>query len=160
MNIFEEITGNYILVVAFSGWFAAQAIKVITDLCKAEFHWERLVGAGGFPSSHSSLVTAMAIAVMNKTGIHSVEFAIAFTLSVIVMYDAMGVRRAAGEQAKIINKMMRERRAQGKIGFDDDEVKKVKKIDQQLKEYLGHTPFEVLGGILVGAVVAFSVPIF
>lgn len=149
MDIIKQITQNYILVVALAGWFAAQLIKIIIDLFKSEFHWERLVGAGGMPSSHSALVTSMTVAVAQKAGIGSGVFAIAFTLSVIVMYDAMGVRRAAGEQAKIINRMMKEKQEQNIT----KEEKEVEKIDQQLKEYLGHTPLEVLSGIVVGLVV-------
>lgn len=150
MELLKEISRNYILMVALSAWFCAQVIKIIIDIIvNKRIHPERLIGAGGMPSSHSALVTSMTCAVANRMGIGSGAFAIALTLSVIVMYDAMGVRRAAGEQAKIINKLMEEHRR--------DKGEEIE-IDRELKEYLGHTPLEVLSGALLGIAVYLLIP--
>lgn len=150
MELLKEISRNYILMVAIASWFVAQIIKIVIDVViNKKFHPERLIGAGGMPSSHSALVTSMTCAVGNRMGIGSGAFAIALTLSVIVMYDAMGVRRAAGEQAKIINKLTEEHRRDKKEELE---------IDRALKEYLGHTPLEVLSGALLGIAVYMMIP--
>ena len=143
------IINNYIIQVTFASWVTAQVLKTIinTALTKS-FKAERLVGAGGMPSSHSALVVALTIATAKQCGVSSADFAIASAFAAVVMYDAMGVRRAAGEQAKIINRMVDE--WLDKTYWSDKQLPQVKK----LKEMLGHTPLEVIGGIIVGIVVA------
>ncbi len=94
------------------------------------------------PSSHSAMVCAMTVAVAQVSGLNSSEFALAVIFSAIVMYDAMGVRRAAGEQAKVINRIVDEVEKNGQEFTDKD-----------LKEYLGHTPLEVLCGALLGILI-------
>lgn len=142
---------NYVLLTAVISWFAAQIIKTFIHLIKFKtFNPERLFGAGGMPSSHSALVCSATLAVARKAGTNSIEFALMFILAVIVMYDAMGVRRAAGQHAKEINKL---NKAIEESKIEDDYDYK------ELKEYLGHTPFEVLGGALLGILIALLVPV-
>lgn len=137
--------GSSILFTAILAWFVAQVLKVIIVLIhdkKLDFY--RLIGSGGMPSSHSAFVVSLATGVGIKDGIDSTAFAIAFVLAFVVMYDAAGVRRAAGEQAKILNQIVE------KWETDDLETK-----GEKLKELLGHTPLEVFGGTLLGILVAF-----
>ena len=109
---------------------------------------ERLVGAGGMPSSHTALVVSLAAGIALREGLDSDLFAVAVVLAGIVMYDAAGVRRAAGKQAKVINKLVREMRVEHKVR------------DTRLKELLGHTPLEVLGGAVHGILVAYAFYLF
>lgn len=125
-------------------WFAAQIIKVITVLVTDKrIDFGRFVGSGGMPSSHSAFVTGLAISVGFSCGFVSEEFSIAAVLALVVMYDAAGVRRAAGEQAKILNQLVEE---WGKQNFKNTEV--------HLKELLGHTPLQVFAGAILGVAVA------
>lgn len=135
---------NIVLMTAVTAWFLAQILKTITSFWKQrEFKAERLVGAGGMPSSHTSLVVSLAAAVALRDGLESPLFAVATVLAGIVMYDAAGVRRAAGKQAKVLNKLVREMRVEHTVK------------DSRLKELLGHTPLEVLAGALLGVTVAY-----
>ena len=148
-NFFYELFSNEIVMCPVSAWVTAQLLKtLIYTITYQEFNKERLLGDGGMPSSHSALVVALAISTARECGVASSNFAIALAFAAVVMYDAMGVRRAAGEQAKIINRIVDE--------FFDKTYWKDKNLPQikQLKEMLGHTPLEVIGGIIVGIVVA------
>ncbi len=149
---------NYILVCAILSWLIAQILKTIIDgIKKNKVSVERLVGAGGMPSSHTSTVISALIAVGRTEGVKSTFFAIMFILSAIVIYDAMGVRRAAGMHAKELNKIN---------NIFSELTKKDKSIVKNkaqyefklLKEFLGHTPLEVFGGAIVGVIIAFAVP--
>ncbi len=174
MENLHQLTRNYILTCAILSWIIAQIIKtVLTLITTKRFEVERLTGAGGMPSAHSALVCSMTLAVARKEGFGSSLFAIAIMFAAVVMYDAMGVRRAAGEQAKVLNKIVvifkpndnkaaidsqhskekiRAKRDKGKIlKLDDMQFKK-------LKEYLGHTPLEVLAGALLGIILAMVIP--
>lgn len=134
---------NPIIAACVIGWFIAQLIKVLLVLLKSKkFDVTRFIGSGGMPSSHSSFVVALAVSVGKYQGVASPFFALAFVLAVVVMYDAAGVRRAASQQAKIINRLVAQQ-----------ETLDVKK----LKELLGHTPLEVLCGAVLGAAVGFVV---
>lgn len=148
-----DMFSNYVLNSAILSWILAQVAKTIINLIKTkEFNVERLVGAGGMPSAHSASVCAMVIALARSAGIASPVFAVAFMLAAIVMYDAMGVRRAAGEQAKILNLMVKK----------DKEKKLTEYMPEkkgELKEFLGHTPLQVLGGALLGILVAMLLPV-
>ena len=136
MNFWKEVTSNYVLGAALLGWITAQVLKVIWVLIsEKKFDISRITGSGGMPSSHSAFVSAMTTAVGFTEGFCSTEFAIAFVLSFIVMYDASGVRKAAGEQAKVIN--------------DLQEIIH-KEVPVYLKELLGHTRIEVIVGSLLG----------
>lgn len=155
------LTSNYLINIGLLAWVSAQVSKTILHfLFTGKWVFERMFGAGGMPSSHSALVCAITIGMVRKVGFDSPEFALSLTLAAIVMYDAMGVRRAAGEQAKVINKLV--------FGFqfldifqaeEEDEGKRIGPEQEKLKEYLGHTPFEVLGGALLGILIAMIVPV-
>ncbi len=146
--------GNYILSIALISWLAAQIIKtVINVILTKKFDAERLWGAGGMPSSHSALVCSLALAAAKSYGFNSPIFALSFVLAGIVMYDAMGVRRETGEQAKILNKMIADWLSEGNVLF-------VGENGRALKEKVGHTPFEVIAGALLGLLIAALIPVF
>ena len=131
------------LATAIIAWFLAQLIKVVLVLVKdRKIDFGRFVGSGGMPSSHSAIVTSLSTAVCITEGYKSSAFAISVVLALVVMYDAAGVRRAAGQQAKILNKIVAE---WNKSTYSENEKK--------LKELLGHTPKEVFAGALLGIVV-------
>lgn len=143
-EIFYALLSNKLLVSALVGWCTAQVLKtIINALMTREFNPERLVGSGGMPSSHSATVCGLTTAAGMVYGVSSAEFAISFVLAVIVMYDAMGVRRETGKQAKLLNLM---------IGVFRHEYKGLP--EELLKEYIGHTPLQVLGGAVLGIVLA------
>ena len=179
MNQLEMFTSNYIINVGVVSWASAQIIKTLLTLFfTKKINLERLVGAGGMPSSHSALTVSIAIAIARKLGFDSPLFGLAFAFAAVVMYDAMGVRRAAGEQAKVLNKMIFEFSIFHLFGGGEQEDSSNKMqennstqenestdenssplIDKELKEFLGHTPFEVLGGCLLGFLVAIFMPV-
>lgn len=135
---------NVILATAFTAWMIAQILKTLTSYWKhGTLHFERLVGAGGMPSSHTALVVSLAWSVGLHEGFGSAIFAVSVILAGIVMYDAAGVRRAAGKQAKVINKLVRQLRVEHTVH------------DITLKELLGHSPIEVLAGALLGIGIAY-----
>ncbi len=144
MNVLKAIINNQVLITAVIAWFIAQVLKVIiTLITNKKMDFGRFVGSGGMPSSHSSFVTALTVSAGYVAGFSSVEFAICACLSLVVMYDAAGVRRSAGEHAKILNKLVED---WGKGNFKD--------TDKKLKELLGHSPLEVLAGAVLGVVIA------
>ena len=156
MSDILSLFSNYVLIAAVSGWLTAQVLKtVLASIKDKRFEWERLFGDGGMPSCHSACVCALALAVARKVGFASPEFAVAFIFAVIIINDAMGVRRAAGEHAKVLNRMMKED-SKGEIDYFEDEPEDPK----ELKEFLGHTPLEVLCGALIGILVAILIPVF
>lgn len=140
------IFGNKILDVVFIAWFIAQFYKVITTLfVEKKLNLKRIFETGGMPSSHSSTMTSLSTAIGFSCGTNSVEFAIAFVITGVVMYDAAGIRRAAGRHAGLLNTIID--RFGGKIGE--------KLYDRKLKELLGHSPLEVLIGAILGIIIAF-----
>ncbi len=142
---------NPVMLAGFLGWGAAQLLKFILFFIQNDdIRVERLFGSGGMPSSHSSLVCAATAAVGRVDGLASSTFAVMCVVSVIVMYDAAGVRRAAGLHAKELNQI-RLHLFRGK-----NEEKSNKK---ELKEFLGHTPIQVLGGALLGIALGLLVPL-
>ena len=144
MRLLFQLFSNTILMAAIASWMSSQIIKtILTFFSTRKFDAERMFGAGGMPSAHSAMVCSLVMGVANKCTVASPEFAIAFAFASVVIYDAMGVRRAAGEQAKVINRMV-----------DTMEKNEGSEIyDKDLKEYLGHTPVEVLAGALLGIIV-------
>ena len=137
-----QIFKNDVLFSALIGWFGAQFLKIVYIYVRyKKLDLLRFFGSGGMPSSHSAFVTALTFGVGEKVGYDSVEFAISFVLSFIVMYDAAGVRRAAGLQAAAINKIISQL-----SHFDFN-------IEKQLKELLGHTPIEVIAGAILGTII-------
>lgn len=152
MIYIKELLSNYVFTCAMLGWILAQVIKtLLVFIVTKKFKPERLFGAGGMPSAHSATVSALAIAVSRASGLGSSEFAFAVVLAAVVIYDAMGVRRAAGEQAKVINKIVRVN------NNDDNEDNNIDDVNE-LKEMLGHTPLEVTAGVLLGIIIAMVVP--
>ncbi len=157
----DNLIYNYVLTAGVISWCAAQIIKTILHFIQTKkFSAERLFGAGGMPSSHSALVCSAAIAMCRQCGVGSPEFALMFILAMVVMYDAMGVRRSAGLHAREINKINRFFALKGIDSFNEDEDPEnhKEKKKKELKEYLGHTPFEVLGGALLGILIAMLLP--
>ena len=157
MKIIISIFSHYIIRVSFVAWILAQSLKVILYyIVNKRFSLERLLGAGGMPSSHSALVCSTCVAIYNQCGPDSAIFALSLVLAGIVMYDAMGVRRAAGEQAKVINKIIIDpiNKENGEK-LDDDHFQNI--AMKTLKEFLGHTPLEVLGGAILGIFIALIV---
>lgn len=107
MNLLLEIVTNKFVWLPFGLWFGIQAFKVIYDLVVTKkFDFKRILGAGGMPSSHSAVVTSLAVLVGKAEGFGSAIFALSMIFAFIVMYDAAGVRRAAGKQAKLLNKII------------------------------------------------------
>ena len=130
------------LIVPFGTWFCIQLFKVIWDLVAThKFNFKRILGAGGMPSSHSAVVTALATLVGKYNGVTSAIFAMSVIFAFIVMYDAAGVRRAAGKQAKLLNKIVE---TPGLTGVE---------VSEKLVEVLGHTPTQVLVGAFIGVMV-------
>ena len=150
MSFFRELFGNYILIAAVLSWMAAQALKTIIDLLvHKQWNPQRIIGSGGMPSSHSALVCAFMVGTAREFGIGSFNFALAFLFAVVVMYDAMGVRRAAGEQAKVINVLV-----DNLVENSPDEADNMDLPEKKLQEYLGHTPTQVFAGAVLGGVIA------
>lgn len=144
MQLLNDIFGNTILMASFWGWLVAQVLKtIIYVIVNKNFNPERLMGDGGMPSSHSATVMALVTSTFYHYGAGTFEFAISGVLALIVMHDAMGVRRQAGKQAVVINNMM-------------DWFKELDKnipTEQRLKEFVGHTPLQVLFGAILGIIV-------
>lgn len=146
MNIFSEFWGNTVLICAILGWASAQIIKTILyAITNKDFRGERLFGAGGMPSSHSATVCGMTTSALIVYGIGSFQFAICAVVAFITMYDAMGVRRETGNQAKAINEMME---------FIQRMSDKSLTNNERLKEFIGHTPLQVAVGAVLGVVLA------
>lgn len=144
-NSLVNIFYNPVVLIPVFAWFIAQFTKVTLDLKKhRKIDIRRFVGSGGMPSSHTAYVSSLATVVGMTCGFNGPEFGITFALALIVMYDAAGVRRAAGKQAHVLNKIIRESQENGEL----------KDIDVKLKELLGHTPFEVLVGGILGVSIA------
>lgn len=145
MNQFEILIHNRILVSAVIGWCVAQILKTGIHLYfTKQFVAERLVGSGGMPSSHSATVCALTTATGMSYGLASFEFAMAAIFSIVVMYDAIGVRRETGIQAKVLNEMM------DLFATMDKNIS----VEEKLKEFVGHTPLQVLMGAILGIIIA------
>lgn len=139
-----EVLHNPVLVAAVMGWFVAQVLKTIIHLIVTkQFVLERMVGSGGMPSSHAATVCALATAAGLEFGGGSFEFAVAVILAIIVMHDARGVRRETGIQARILNEMMEAFRKMGNKMT----------AEERLKEFVGHTPLQVLVGAVLGILI-------
>lgn len=146
MQDFGDILHNQALLVALAACLIAQALKLIIELGKnRKFNLRVMVETGGMPSAHSALVTALATGVGQTTGWASTEFAIAVVFAVIVMYDAAGVRQAAGKQARVLNQIIDEF-FHSEHHFNEE----------RLKELLGHTPVQVIVGSILGVFVSWA----
>lgn len=143
MKFFDELFSNRVLITSITAWFVAQLLKIIiTYYSNRKLDLTRFVGSGGMPSSHTSFVMAMSTSLGKIYGWDSSIFALALCFAFVVMYDAAGVRRAAGNQAKILNIII-------------EDLAHNKPIEnERLKELLGHTPKEVVVGALLGILIA------
>ncbi|NLJ80809.1 MAG: divergent PAP2 family protein [Firmicutes bacterium] len=129
-------------MTALIAWMIAQFLKIVTwAFVSKELNFKRLVGPGGMPSSHSAFATSLGTGAGLVEGFSSTIFALATVFALVVMYDAAGVRRAAGKQAKVLNAIVKD-------------LNKKELHPERLKELLGHTPFEVLIGALLGIIIA------
>ncbi len=140
--VLEFIQDNKYIVVPFTLWVCIQTFKVVYDLITTKkFNFKRILGAGGMPSSHSAVVTSLATLILKSEGIQSPMFGLSLIFACIVMYDAAGVRRAAGKQAKLLNKLIE---TPGLTSMQ---------VSEKLVEVLGHTPLQVFVGAIIGIVV-------
>lgn len=138
----EFYTQYRYIIVPILIWIGIQTFKVVWDLIvEHKFNFKRILGAGGMPSSHSAVVTALTTMIAREYGISSPIFGIAFIFSAIVMYDAAGVRRAAGKQAELLNKIV-----------ETPGLTSVQ-MSEKLVEVLGHTPTQVFVGAAIGIIV-------
>lgn len=145
MQFLTELSQNTILLSAVAGWLVAQILKTLIHLLfTKKFVAERLVGSGGMPSSHSATVCALCTATCYFYGVGSFEFALTFVFALVVMYDAIGVRRETGIQAKVLNEILNMIEDMGSDMAPQD----------KLKEFVGHTPLQVLIGAILGILIA------
>lgn len=141
-DFFVQLPKNRFLIVPVITWFCIQVFKVVWDLVTTKkFNFKRILGAGGMPSSHTAIVVSLSVLIGREYGFDSAIFALSMIFSFIVMYDAAGVRRAAGKQARLLNKIVET------PGLSDIEVQ------ERLVEVLGHTPFQVIVGAIIGIIV-------
>lgn len=163
--MFKILMINPIISVGLISWLAAQILKTIHYSVKYKtFNPERITGAGGMPSSHSSLVVSVMIYTLRLKGFESSEFAFAVLLAGIVIYDAMSVRYNAGLHAKELNKLRRivdelDDELTALSGSDEDSDIDEIANQKDLKEFLGHTPIEVLAGSLLGIIISMAFPL-
>ncbi|HCS74309.1 MAG TPA: hypothetical protein DIW17_10595 [Clostridiales bacterium] len=143
MALITEIAQNRILWNSILAWLIAQVLKVfLTLILDKRWDFTRFIGSGGMPSSHSAIMTCMTTSIGMQEGFNSSIFALSVAATLVVMYDAAGVRRAAGKQAVVLNEIVRELQTQHTV------------TEGKLKELLGHTPIEVIAGAILGILVA------
>lgn len=144
----SDLLANRVLWIAVAAWAAAQVLKALIDgVQRKGFSIERLFGAGGMPSSHSSTVCGLTTGIARIYGLDSPLFTLSLVVACIVMYDATGVRRAAGEHAKLLNQLL--------FSGPENPVSPQK----MLKEFLGHTPLQVLAGAALGVLIGLVMPV-
>lgn len=142
MNDFMSFIQNKYIYIPFFLWFGIQLYKLLYDLVTTKkFNFKRIMGAGGMPSSHSAVVAGLTTLIGKYEGVNTPIFALSFIVAFVVMYDACGVRRAAGKQAELLNKLVE---TPGLTGIQ---------VSEKLVEVLGHTPIQVFVGALIGIVV-------
>jgi len=145
-EVLTQFFRNKIFLTTLSAWIIAQAIKVSIGVIrerKFDFRW--FVGTGGMPSSHAAGASCLATAIGLEYGFDTAYFALAASFAIVVMFDAQGVRRASGKQARVLNKVMEDIYWQGRIH------------EHRLRELIGHTPVEVITGLLLGIIIALVV---
>ena len=154
MEVLQVLLHNKMFMAPICGWCIAQILKTIINfIVNKEFNAERLIGSGGMPSSHSATVVGLMYATAYCKGIDGFEFPMATAFALIVMYDAMNVRMETGKQAVILNLFLKSEELREHL----KNVSKDKWPEIILKEYVGHTPSQVLGGILVGIITGYVV---
>lgn len=142
-QFFVDLWANVPLKCAAVSWCVAQGIKVLISLwLDKKLDWRRCFGMGGMPSSHSAFVFSLMLSIAVKETVASTDFALAFALAAVVIYDAMGVRRETGKQGEVLNQIVSQVLVEGQPI-----------TEKQLKELVGHTPLEVIGGVIVGSLV-------
>ena len=143
MDWLADLWGHRVLQCAVLSWVVAQVLKVMISLrIEKRLDWRRCFGMGGMPSSHSAFVFSLMLMTGLQQGFGSVYFALAFALAAVVIYDAMGVRAETGKQGAVLNRILRE------VLIEGQPI-----TEERFKELVGHTPLEVLGGIVVGTAV-------
>ena len=141
MNSFMSFIQNKYIYIPVLLWFFIQLFKVIYDLVTTKkFNFKRIMGAGGMPSSHSAVVAGLATLIGKYQGVDTPIFALSLIVAFVVMYDACGVRRAAGKQAELLNKII------------ETPVLTGIQVSEKLVEVLGHTPTQVFVGALIGVI--------
>ena len=141
--MWNELITNHSLLSGLLAWFLAQVLKPPLEyLRKGKWNWGYLLSAGGMPSSHSALMVGTTVGIALHVGFDSPVFAIAVAITMVVIYDAAGVRREAGRHAEKINILIQELLSGHPIS------------EKELREVLGHTPLEVTGGIILGIIVS------
>jgi len=142
MHYIQQLLENRLIITSIVAWLIAQLLKIITDTIETKkFDLNLVLASGGMPSSHTSFVTSLGFGVGFTEGFNSTAFAICAVLAMVVMYDAAGVRRAAGEQAHLLNRIV-----------ETPELSSVD-VQERLVEVLGHTPLQVLVGATIGIIV-------
>ena len=140
---FLEFVTNEVFLVPACAWIIAQICKATLNfIITKSFSPARLFGDGGMPSGHSATVMALVVMCGVTSGFGSTSFGISIVLAAIVMHDALGVRRETGKQGEVLNQILSQVLVEGKPI-----------TEKQLKELVGHTPLEVLGGVIVGALI-------
>ena len=143
----SDLLHNKVLIISVCSWAIAQILKVLVVLVQERrLAWNYFVTSGGMPSSHAATVSAMTAAIAIVYGLGSVGFCISAVLAVIVMYDAAGVRQSVGQQSIIINRIVKE------IQFKSPKDR----IEHDLREFIGHTPFQVVVGAVLGVFIAWA----
>lgn len=142
-TVFAELSGNLVFMCAFWSWLTAQTMKYFTAFYReGKWDWRVMFDSGGMPSSHTSLVVGLTTAIAYQYGLGSTLFPLSLAFSLIVMYDAAGVRRHAGKQAEVLNKILEDM-------FHGESIS-----ERKLKEVLGHSPLQVMAGAVLGVFVA------
>ena len=146
MNIFYQFSKNKIFWSVVVSWITAQFLKVLIGIVREKkFNFRWFIGTGGFPSSHAAGVSSLATCIAMVYGVDSPIFALTLIFTLIILFDAQGVRRSIGKQAEILNRML-------------DDIYWRKKLDEgRLMELIGHTPVQVLSGVALGIVIALVV---
>ena len=148
MNDLAQIFSNKVLLASVTSWMLSQTLKVIISIIfTRRIDFRRFVGSGGMPSGHSASMMALSVSVGLNEGWSSALFAVTFSVALVIMYDAAGIRRAAGRQAVALNRIVEHLTAGTK-----EQRKKL--VPEDLKELLGHTPLQVMAGAALGITIA------
>lgn len=144
MDNFLAFITNKALLIPFCAWLLAQFTKTIVVLIQQKhLNWHNMISSGGMPSSHSATVCSLATVVGMTNGLGSTTFGITVILAFIVMYDAAGVRQSVGQQAAILNRII-----------DELRFRRITELERDLREFIGHTQFQVFVGAVIGILLA------
>jgi acid phosphatase family membrane protein YuiD len=145
--MFSDLGSNIVLIISAATWVITQILKVLVILVQEKrLDWSYFLTSGGMPSSHSATVCALATSIAMTVGLASVYFSISVVLAVIVMYDAAGVRQSVGQHSEVLNRIVKQFKIKStKAG-----------IEQNFREFIGHTPFQVFIGAVLGILISWS----